>query len=493
MFNTLYKKLSAILLLILLAVGIALVFVIRYGSEMFQHEVAQRLNADLAAHIASEDKLINKNVINQDALKNIFHMLMVINPSIELYLLDMDGNILAYSAPENHVKREKVDLKPIRDFLAQRANYPLYGDDPRSIDKRKIFSATPIMVDDVQQGYLYVILHSENLDSVVAMLEGSYILRYSLYGLGFIIALALLTGLILLSVPTRRLSQLSLAITNYLEFKKENNRYPRQSKDKSRDEIDELGRNFNAMADKIDTQLKELANNDAKRRELIASVSHDLRTPLTSLSGYLETLSLKAGQLTEEEKLHYIQIASEQTKHLTRLVSELFELARLDSVETLITVEAFSLAELAQDVAQKFQLSCQQRGIELVVDFGDNLPFAYGDIGLMQRVLENLVDNAIRHTLKGGRISLSLSGSKDKIQVTLTDTGIGIAQEDLPHIFERFYHKDRVSEEDKKGAGLGLAIAKRILNLHGSNIEAESTLNVGTTFRFALPTNSIAA
>ena len=475
--------------MILVAVAIALLFVIRYGSEMFQHEVAQRLNSDLAAHIASEDSLINKNVINQNALKNIFHMLMVINPNIELYLLDMQGNILAYSAPENHVKREKVDLGPIKKFLNKNTNYPLYGDDPRSLDKTKVFSATPIMVDNTQQGYLYVILHSESLDSVVSMLQDSYILRYAIYGLAFIIVLALVSGLILLSVPTRRLSQLSLAITNYLEYKKEKNRYPIVEKD--RDEIDELGRNFNAMADKIDAQLKELASNDAKRRELIASVSHDLRTPLTSLSGYLETLSLKAGQLTEEEKQHYIHIASEQTKHLARLVSELFELARLDSVETLITVEAFSLAELAQDVAQKFELSCKQKDIELHVDFGDNLPFAYGDIGLMQRVLENLVDNAIRHTLKGGRISLSLSGSKDSIQVTLTDTGVGIPEEDLPHIFERFYHKDRVSEEDKKGAGLGLAIAKRILNLHGSNIEAESTINVGTTFRFALPTNSM--
>jgi len=489
MFNTLYKKLSAILLLILMAVAIALVFVIRYGSEMFQHEVAQRLNSDLAAHIAAEDKLINKNVINQDALKNIFHMLMVINPNIELYLLNTDGKILAYSAPENHVKREHVDLSPIKKFLEQKSAYPLYGDDPRSLDKHKVFSAVPIMVDDIRQGYLYVILHSESLDSVVAMLQGSYILRYSLYGLGFIIILALVSGMILLSVPTRRLSQLSTAITNYLEFKGTDNRYPRL--EKNRDEIDELGRNFNAMADKIDAQLQELAHNDAKRRELIASVSHDLRTPLTSLSGYLETLSLKANTLTEDEKLHYIHIASEQTKHLTRLVSELFELARLDSVETLITVEAFSLAELAQDVAQKFLLTCKQREIDLRVDFGDNLPFAYGDIGLMQRVLENLVDNAIRHTPRGGRITLSLSGSKNSIQVTLTDTGIGIAQEDLPHIFERFYHKDRVSEEDKKGAGLGLAIAKRILNLHGSQIEAESTVNVGTTFRFALPTNSI--
>jgi len=489
MFNTLYRKLSAILLVILLAVGITLVFVIRYGSEMFQHEVAQRLNSDLAEHIASEDSLINKNVINQEALKNIFHMLMVINPSIELYLLDMRGNILAYSAPAEHVKRKSVNLVPIQRFLNQKVNYPLYGDDPRSISGNKVFSAAPIVVKGVQQGYLYVILHSESLDSVVSMLQGSYILRYATYGLGFIIVLALATGLILLSVPMRRLSRLSLAITNYLEFKKEKNRYPRLKK--NRDEIDELGQNFNAMADKIDAQLKELASNDAKRRELIASVSHDLRTPLTSLSGYLETLSLKAGTLTEDEKQHYIQIASEQTKHLTRLVSELFELARLDSVETLITVEAFSLAELAQDVAQKFELTCQKRNITLRVDFGDNLPFAYGDIGLMQRVLENLVDNAIRHTPKGGTISLSLSGSKDSIQVTLTDTGVGIAEEDLPHIFERFYHKDRVQEEDKKGSGLGLAIAKRILNLHGSNIEAESKLNVGTTFRFALPTTSI--
>lgn len=485
MFNSLYRKLSAILFLILLAVGIALFFVIRYATAMFQEEVAQKLNYDLATHISGEDSLLNENTINQKALENIFHMLMVINPSIELYLLDRQGNVMAFSAPKDHVKRFQVDVAPIKRFLNKNFRYPLYGDDPRNQQTQKIFSAAPIVVNGLEQGYLYVILQSETMDTVVDMIQQSYIARYSFFGLVFVLVLALTSGMILIAVPTKRLSRLSKVMRNYVENRQEGNRYPEAKT--GRDEIDLLGRHFNLMANKLDAQLNELAANDSKRRELVASVSHDLRTPLTSLYGYLETLALKSATLTEAEKQHYLHIATEQTKRLTHLVTELFELARLDSVETLITIEPFSLAELAQDVVQKFALRCENKTIKLSVDFGRDLPFAYGDIALMQRVLENLMDNAIRHTSRGGAITLSLTEEKGNIRVSLSDTGIGIPEEELPHIFERFYHRDRVSSEDSKGTGLGLAIAKRILNLHGSAIEAESQVNVGTTFRFAMP------
>jgi len=486
MLNTLYKKLSLILFVILLVVGIALVFVIRFGTEMFQHEVAQKLNKTLAEHIVAEDILLENNQINNKALENIFHMLMVINPSIELYLLDTEGKILSYSAPDNRVKRSSVDTTPINTFLDEEFNYPLYGDDPRSSAKSKTFSVAPITVNGKNEGYLYVILHSENLDNVISALKNSYIFRYSLLGLLSILFLALITGLIMLHFPSKRLAELSRVMRNYLNKDDSHNRYSQT--DMARDEIDSLGQNFNQMANQIDEQLHELASNDAKRRELIASVSHDLRTPLTSMYGYLETLSLKSDTLSEQERQNYINIATKQSKRLIHLVSELFELSKLDSVETLLSIEAFSLGELIQDVSQKYELIAKNKNINIITNFGKNMPFAYGDIALIQRVLENLMDNAITNTPNGGSITLELDQQNENIRVMIADTGIGIPEEDLPHIFERFFHRDRAATTDKQGTGLGLAIAKRIVSLHGSTIEATSRINEGTTFLFHIPT-----
>lgn len=489
MFNTLYKKLAALLFLLLTVVGACLIWLYVYTAEMYNQEVSQRLNETLAKNIVSDSLPIKDGEVNQSALDGIFHMLMVINPSIEVYLLDTDGKILAYSAPPEKIKRESINLKPVIKFLASGAKQPLIkGDDPRHLSRQKIFSAAPIPAQGPREGYLYVILGGEAYDSVADMIQGSYFLKIGLVGLAVALLVALLAGLWLLGLVTRPVRKLSAIMNNFLSEAKNPDfitRYP--APERPRDEIDALGRTFNIMADKIDAQLEELKANDTKRRELIANVSHDLRTPLTSLQGYLETLTLKQDSLTEEERQRYLEIVTGHSQRLGQLVTELFELAKLDSVETLLHIEPFSLAELAQDVIQKYQLTAEQKGIALDANFGDGLPSAYGDIGLIQRVLENLIDNAIRYTSAGGSITIELASSQDNIAVKIIDTGCGIAEEELPHIFDRFYRSKREDRERSYNSGLGLAIAQRILSLHGSNIAAASDIDHGTTFTFELP------
>jgi signal transduction histidine kinase len=324
------------------------------------------------------------------------------------------------------------------------------------------------------------------------MIQGSYFMKLGVTGLGMALLVALLAGLWLLSLVTRRVGKLSSIMHNYLAEAKSEEflmRYP--APEHPRDEIDALGRTFNIMADQIDAQLEELKANDTKRRELIANVSHDLRTPLTSLQGYLETLMLKRDSLSEEDKQKYLQIVTDHSQRLGQLVTELFELAKLDSVETLLHIEPFSLGELVQDVVQKYQLTAQKKDIQLTSNFGEDLPSAYGDIGLIQRVLENLIDNAIRYTKSGGSITIALANNKDNIAVKIIDTGCGIDKEELPHIFDRFYRSKRENKERSYNSGLGLAIAKRILTLHGSDIAADSDIDLGTTFTFELPAQTI--
>ena len=506
MFRTLYSRIAAVLFLLVILIGYVVYSMVLYSSEMYQQELTQKLNTALAKQIVAEEPLFTKQNekqqlsqqdINQPALQSLFHWLMVINPSIELYLLDANGKILAFSAPEGHVKRQQVSLSPIKKFLSDRTEYPLVGDDPRSpINKQsrqKVFSAAAIPGSSPGSpaGYLYVILEGEAFDSITDRVKGSYILRFTTTGLGASLLLALGAGLTAFALLTRRLRLLSRIMSNYRENNQSSRaqalkRYPLS--DKPSDEIDQLGSNFNQMADRIDQQLEDLAQNDAKRREMVANVSHDLRTPLTSLHGYLETLLLKDDSISPQQRREYLEVATAQSTRLNQLIEELFELAKLDSSETVINIEPFSLTELMHDTMHKFTLEAQKRDITIQANFVNDLPFAYGDIGLIQRVLDNLIENALRYTPSKGRITLSLSAASDNIMVKVADTGHGIPADEINHIFDRFYRLEKDRTASGTNAGLGLSIAKRIIDLHGGNIVAASKINHGTTFSFALPT-----
>ncbi|MFM9884817.1 MAG: ATP-binding protein, partial [Burkholderiales bacterium] len=240
-----------------------------------------------------------------------------------------------------------------------------------------------------------------------------------------------------------------------------------------------------AELEQLKSQLEE--ENVYLRREMIANISHDLRTPITLMQGYLDTLLLKGKTLDAGEQRTYLEVAARQSRHLGAMVGELIELAKLDFSGYQINREPVHLGELAQDVLQMFQLAAQEKDIRLEARIHPEVSLARADMGLIERALENLLGNAIEHTPRGGRISLAVSPLDDRIRVAVSDTGKGIAPEHLPHIFQRFYRVDQSRHDKSGGAGLGLAIVKRIIELHDSRITVESKLLEGTTFSFALP------
>lgn len=179
MFKSLYSKIAAGLALLFFIVGLIFIGITVFSPNMYQQEVNQKLNTNLARQIVKERLLMKEGKVDQEALKEIFHMLMVINPGIEIYLLDTRGKILTYSAPPGSVKREFVDLDLVKKYLSQKLTRPFQGDDPKSLTRRKVFSAAPIERQGNLEGYLYVILGGEQYDSVVQKLKGSYILQLS--------------------------------------------------------------------------------------------------------------------------------------------------------------------------------------------------------------------------------------------------------------------------------------------------------------------------
>jgi signal transduction histidine kinase len=489
--DSLYARLALGLVALVMLMGALNLAILLHAGRLYQQELNQQLNRTLAANLIAENKLqVEGGRFDPAALEPIFHTYMVINPAIEVYLLNADGRILAFSAPAEKVRRDHVDLAPVHAFLRAGNHLPIVGDDPRDSTGRKVFSAAPIGPANRPQGYLYVVLAGEQLDSVAAMLRDSYILRAALYVVIGAALFGVLAGLWLLFRITRRLRRLDRAMSAFAadDF----SRLPPLAEfdTGSRDELGRLGRTFKSMAERIGEQVATLKQTDALRRELVANVSHDLRTPIASLQGYLETLLMKADTLSAGERNQYLQIAMRHSERLGALVAELFELVKLESGHTQLHREAFAPGELVQDVVLKYRLPAREAGIHITTDIPPDLPFVDADIALIERVLENLLDNAVRHTPAGGSVRVTLAAAAGQVNVQVADTGDGIPPEELPRLFDRFYQVKKSQREVGDGVGLGLAIVKRILELHAVSIAVYSTLRAGTRFDFALPVSA---
>jgi signal transduction histidine kinase len=485
MFNSLYSKIAAGLAALFFVVGLIFIGVTVFATDMYQQEVNQKLNTGLARQIVKERILMEEGRVNQKALRDIFHMLMVINPGIEIYLLDVDGNILTFSAPEGRVKRSKVNLAPVKQWLDGTMTPPVQGDDPKNPTEKKVFSAAPIERNGILEGYLYVILGGEEYDSVAQKLKGSYILQLSAWMIGAGLLFALAAGLVLFGLLTGRLKKLA-AVMEAFEGGTAGVDVDLPRGQGPPDEIDRLSTTFREMAARIKAQMAELKASEQMRRELVANVSHDLRTPLATLQGYIETLLIKENQYSAEERHHYLEIAIRHCRRLNTLVTELLDLARLESAHMDLFPEPFDLRELIQDICQKFTLAAEQKEIELSLSFEKTIPLVEADIALIESALENLIENALHYTPAKGRVSVAVS-LETEVMIRISDTGPGIPEKELPHIFNRFYQSDPFSRKKDGHTGLGLAITSRILQLHDREIQVESQAGRGSCFSFSLP------
>jgi signal transduction histidine kinase len=490
--NTLFAKLAIALLVIVGAMGTAFFFLERINTKAYYEELSQHLNAPIAMYVTQQRQLITDGIADLDSLRDLAGHAMVINPTAEIYLLDIDGNILGHNLPPETVLKESVNLLPVLTLIDGEARFPLHGDDPRSIESQKVFSAWPVTSELGTEGYLYVVLGGKKYEELANNIGDSYVARASVIAIAAIVLFTAFIGLLVFNLLTRRLNRLNREMQRVTESHFELEPSLTSTSGPS-DEIDELSNAFVDMSAKIRTQIAQLTENDRLRRELVSNVSHDLRTPLTAMQGYIETLIIKSDSMSAEDRDRYLRIAQKHTVRLGTLIGDLFELSKLDAASVTPSVERFSLPELVQDIAQEFQIESERKKIDLHVEVDDAAQDTMGDIGLIQRVLENLVRNAIQFTPEGGEVSISISERRNSFAIAVSDSGPGIAEEDVPRIFDRFYRARDGEEARSDSSGLGLAIVKRILDLHGSRILVVSKLNAGTRFEFELPICQLAA
>ncbi len=485
---SLYQRLSLSLLLVFIVIFIVFYFWVVQLEQKTRYESKQRLHLSLAASLARDNPLLQQGVYDNTALSNLFHTLMVLGPSFEFYFLDPQGKIITHSIAPSLIKRQNVNLTPLIQLTQNQATLPVYGDDPQHLTRKKIFTTAPVFNGNVLQGYLYVIVASERYESAFSRLKSNNQTEISVVlVMGTIIFLFVLL-LAIFAYFTRPLRRLNLDIQalKQVDFDKSKVKLTPWMANSS-NEVHQLGYAFLQLIDQINEQFSLLQKSDSKRRELLADISHDLRTPLSSLQGYIETLSLNKDTLSEQQREKFIEIALKNAYQLKGLIDQLFELAHLEGGQVSVHLETFNLAEILHDVVAKFSLQIREKQLKITIKPERSLIQVNSDISKLERVLSNLIENSIRHTPANGEIELEITQLKNnQCQLKISDNGNGVKAEELPYIFDPRYRASNAMQDKQKHTGLGLAITKKLLEILNTEIHVESTFGKGTSFTFLL-------
>ncbi len=466
----------AFLLIYTLVIG----FVFIKSAVSFEKEVNQQLNKGIAAQIAKDASPFLNGSVDKTNMQDLAHYLMTVNPSIEIYVLDEMGNILTFVAPNKVVQLKKVSVEPIIKFIESKGSKFIQGDDPRNPGRQKVFSAAPVLENNQLLGYIYVILASQEYDGMVSNAQNSSFLQLAIKTLVIILFISLVIGIIIFRITTKNLSHLIEVFRRY----KAGDMKARIQLPSANSEYTVIEKTFNDMADSLEQKIVQIHEVDDFRKELIANISHDLRTPIASILGYTELLIDKNETLSAPDRAKYLSIIESNSNKMKKQIQDLFELSKLESAHYKLHLEPLHLGELITDISNKYKLLANNRGINLNTIFSRDLPTIQADIALMDRVIQNLVDNALKFSKSGDTINIEIGQSADKILVKISDTGEGIPEEDLPYIFDRF----RIGKNNETStSGLGLAIVKKIVELQHLAIHVVSKENTGTTFTLEIP------
>ncbi|MDF9797117.1 signal transduction histidine kinase [Catalinimonas alkaloidigena] len=477
--QSLFWRIAIVLFILFLLLGISFILITSFASKRYYEETAQRLNAHVAEEMLLEVNPFVEGEVNDEALGKIMHSMMAVNPSIEVYLLAPQGDILSYVVLDKKVKLKSVDIGPVKNFLNSDGQTYTLGDDPRNPGRSTIFSAAEVREEGNLLGYVYMILASEEYDNVMASLWQSHILRIGAWSFSLVLIAALMISLLVIWWLTRSLRRIQYMIRKFEEGDLSARVEVRQD-----DELGQLSYSINNMADTIVRNIDELKQVDKLRKELIANVSHDLRTPLSVIQGYVETLNIKKDSLSEEQKQKYMGIILNSSNKLKRLVNDLFELTKLESRQIEPKPETFAMQDLLHDIAMKYQFLAEEKSLKLETKLKNTTALVYADLAMIERVMQNLLDNAFKYTPPNGTIKIHAEQCEEEVCIMINNSGSVIHEEEKELIFNRYFMG---KEPRVNGSGLGLAIVRNILEIHHTSIKVKSDQDEGTTFFFSLP------
>jgi len=387
-------------------------------------------------------------------------------------ILDQQGIVLVDSMEGKDVGRELSGVEEMAQALSGQPGKAVRLAESRiGIGGRTMYVAVPISVDRQVVGAVYL---SQSMSDLLAVI---YDLRWRLViSAGVAAVVASMAGLLLSRALTRPIQQLTLAADEVARGDLE-----RQVPVRSADEIGRLGQAFNRM-------IAQLRATERMRTDFVSNVSHELRTPLTAVKGLVETL--RDGAVDDRQvRDRFLATIEDETDRLIRLVNDLLVLSKADSQALKLKQEPLDVRDLVERSVHKLAPQVEEKGILVEVGASEEPQWVLADADRIEQVLVNLLDNAIKYSPEGGRITVAIDdgGAPGLVGVAVRDEGVGIPTDDLPRVFERFYRVDRARSRDGGGSGLGLSIAKAIVEAHGGEITLRSEEGQGTTVHFTLP------
>lgn len=480
LYPALYGRLALLLslLVILLVAGYSLLtgfIAIRYFKETHQ-----RLNREVAAHIATFSRPFVGMNVNHKATEKIFFDAMVTNPSAEVYLLDTTGRIMVYHSPPEKIKRQSVNLEPVRQFIQTRGFVFIQGDDPKQVDAQQIFSAAQVVEQGRLQGYVYVVLLGESYGTSLSQLLKSYAIEWGLETTAFMLLAALAVGFLVFNLLTRDLTRIIQTVIRF----RDGDLTARTQLELTGD-LAPLANAFNGMADQLTQSLDQLRTSEQLRRDLVANVSHDLRSPITSIRGYAETLDMDS-TLSLSQKNHVAAIL-QSTHRLTKRINELFELSKLEAKERQPEKEPFLLSDLLTEIFTHFQLSAEQKRLAFTCLNCELPTVCYADVNMVEQLLQNLVENAIRYSPDEGYVRIQLVSNDQKLTVSVVNSVLPLAESTRNYLLN--HQPDGTGTKlvgRPPNMGLGLAIVTKILSLHGSALRIVMFTDWEICFSFEL-------
>ncbi|QDK81025.1 HAMP domain-containing histidine kinase [Spirosoma sp. KCTC 42546] len=440
----------------------------------------QRLNREVATHIAKFSQPFVGMHVNQKATERIFFDAMVTNPSAEVYLLDTTGRVMVYEAPAEKIKRHQISLEPIRQFIQTKGLVFIQGDDPKLTDGQQVFSAAEVRDQGRLQGYVYVVLLGESYGTTSMQLLQDYAFEWGLKTTLFMLLAALVVGFVVFNLLTRDLTHI---IKTVMRFRDGDLTARTQLKPTS--DLKPLANAFNTMADQLARSLDQLQTSEKLRRDLVANVSHDLRSPMTSIRGYAETLDMDAS-LNPTQK-QYIGAILQSSYRLTRRINELFELSKLEAKERQPEKEPFLLSDLVTETYTNFRLMAQEKGVAFTCVNCEVPSVCYADINMVEHVLQNLVENAIHYSPEGGHVQLQLASNGQFVTVSVSNS-VGLLPTAIQDYLSAINQIDNVDTVVRPpNSGLGLAIVMKILTLHASQLRISHPSETEICFSFEVP------
>lgn len=476
---TIFRNIS--ILVFALISGLCLLFmVITYLSTKNFHEAStQLLNKDVAAHIAEFTSPYTNDGINKRKADSVFQDAMVISPSAEVYFLDTTGKVIAYHPNENKVKLELLPLIDIKKLIDAKGEKYIKGPDPRDPENPKIFSAAEVKRKTKSLGYIYVILGSNK--NVTNMLYSSFFGSLLIKVFCAILIISIIFSLLYLRQIRRSFNRMIAVLERF-----QNGDLQARFDVKQNDELAPVTQAFNKMADLLVYNIDRLTKSEKERKDFIANISHDLRTPLSIARGYTETLLMKnEKQVTPGQQEEFLQLVHKKLRQVEHMVKQLFDLSKMESAEFVPKKEPFIFSEIVQEIIHASSANAAEKNIHIDCSNCESTSWIFADVGMMERVIQNLLINAIKYTPENGSIKVSVVKEDFELTFKIENSGEILN----PQLLEWINTSDETNPAHNRPAksGIGLVIVKKILHLHQYSFKAEAIAGTGNRFTIVMP------